>query len=116
MKFRTQFEEDYQGSPGKIMDDSTQTVPDMGLSLQQLLINHSRGLPSPVNVLEGQYFEDLEIPQVEDLTDLKFARQELKRQEEVLRARVKDELKEPEAPIPLKEDLPREAPSSSDRG
>lgn len=108
MKVQTQFDESYQGSPGREMDPTSQTVPDMGISLQQLLINHTRGLPSPSMVREAHYFEDLEIPNIEDLVDLQDQRRFLSEREEALRASQSDDLKPDEPSISLKEDLPPE--------
>lgn len=110
MKFRTQFDEKYTGAPGKIMDDFTQTVPDMNISLQQLLHNHSRGLPIMATFHQGEYFEELEIPQFDDLTDLYEARELLNEQEEALRARLKDELNPPEPEVPETPKEPLEVP------
>ena len=54
---------------GKIMDDTTQTVPDQNMGIRELVDRHTRGVPLGVNSRQGEYF-DTEIPVFEDLTDM----------------------------------------------
>jgi len=54
---------------GKIMDSSTQTVPDQNMGIRELVDRHTRGVPLGVNSRKGEYF-DTEIPIFEDLTDM----------------------------------------------
>lgn len=103
MKFRTQFNEDYKGAPGSEQSPESQTVPDMGLTLRELLINHTRGLPSGITFNEGHYF-DSEIPIIEDLTDLQDRRRELEMEEKRLTSLQSDDLNQGEPSIPIKED------------
>ena len=51
------------------MDDSSTTVPDMHLTVRQLLENHTRGIDGNVNVQQPLYF-DTEIPTIRDVTDV----------------------------------------------
>lgn len=113
MKLRMQFDETYQGHPGIEMDPTSETVPDMGISLKQLLINHTRGLPSTAKMYEAQYFEDLEIPNIDDLVDLQDARRFLSEQEEAFKASQEDELEPTEPSVPEKKDLAPEAPETT---
>lgn len=99
MKFRTQFS-DYKGHPGTKMDPSSQTVPDMNLSLRQLLDNYSRGIPTGAAFREGEYFEDEVIPQFDDLVDLQMARENLENRKNDLEASLKAK-REAGGPDPL---------------
>lgn len=73
---RRQFNPEYKGSEGEINTMPSQTVPDMSLSIQELLLNHSRGIHSEIKNYEGQYFED-EIPIFHDITEMVEHKQEL---------------------------------------
>jgi len=88
MKFRNQ----YDNKPirqGSVNTGKSMTVPDQTISLKKLLENHTRGIPSPVKMLEGQYF-DTEIPHVDDLTDLAALRARLEELELQLKEQVND--------------------------
>lgn len=65
--FRQQFQ-DYKET-GKKMDQTILTQPDMNMSVRELLLNHSRGLPIGATQLKGEYF-DTEIPRFDDITDM----------------------------------------------
>lgn len=67
MKFRHQFQKDYLGvyamNKGEINDMEPLVVPDDSLSLRQLMINHTRGIPSPGgSYREGIYTGDTLVP------------------------------------------------------
>lgn len=66
--FKTQFNPNYKPTEGETNVGDSMTVPDMSLSIRELLINHSRGVSLNVNQPEPQYF-DMEIPNFIDLTD-----------------------------------------------
>ena len=51
-RFRVQFDFEYKGDPGKLMSSEIKTVPDMTLTVRQLLSNHTRGINSEVRELE----------------------------------------------------------------
>ncbi len=68
----------------------SQTVPDLTLSVKQLLINHSRGISSDISINEPMYF-DTEIPIIDDITDLDAFREDLKAREKALSLKIKDE-------------------------
>ena len=90
-RFRTQFNPDYQGTPGKVYEAPSLTVPDQNLSLRQLLHNHTRGIPTNVHVKdpnEGYY--DTVIPQITDLNDLADFKEQLEERERQLQKEVDD--------------------------
>ena len=115
MKFRTQFDDSYQGSPGSKQSSDSQTVPDMGISLRQLLINHSRGLPSNVFMREGHYF-DTEIPQIDDLTDIRDARADLELRKKRFEDSQRADLDSPDTNIPPKDESPPKEPEMAPEG
>lgn len=73
-KFRTQFT-DYHGTKGEDVSQASITVPDMSLTIRELVYNHSRGIGIDVYQPAPQYF-DREIPRINDLTDLEAFREE----------------------------------------
>ncbi len=66
------------------------TVPDMSLTVKQLLHNHTRGIHSDVSHNEPMYF-DSEIPIIDDITDLIEFRKDLKAREKALKLKIKEE-------------------------
>lgn len=66
--FRTQFDPSYKGSPGEVNKNPSLTVPDQTISIQKLLKNHTRGIPSDVRMRHPHYFET-EIKRYDDLID-----------------------------------------------
>lgn len=68
-RIRIQFDLDYPATAGKEMDEKSLTVPDMNLTVRQLLENHVRGVDGKVKVSEPLYFET-EIPTIKDMTDI----------------------------------------------
>lgn len=85
-RFRVQFDFDIPKDEfrysGKKMDAKSETVPDMNLTVRQLLQNHSRGTDSKVTMKEPFYFET-EVPTIQDLTDVK-------RYKDMLEARLRE--------------------------
>lgn len=65
-KFRTQFTGQLVPSDS-IQDKEVLTQPDMALTVQELLKNHTRGVPLPDN--SGQFIGDVEIPIFDDITE-----------------------------------------------
>lgn len=65
------------------MDSETNhTVPDDHLTIQQLLINHTKGLP--VQNREPHYFEDVVIPNFTDIEQVaEYKRQNKEKQKEI---------------------------------
>lgn len=90
--YRTQFDPNYKGSQGQINTKPSKVQPDMTLTIKQLLINHTRGIPSHVQENQGHYFET-EIPQITDLTELHKYQEELKHRENELMASLSEELR-----------------------
>lgn len=69
-RLRIQFDIGYRGDQGKEMDPDGETVPDMALTVRQLLEDHTRGRTSGnVKIHEPLYFET-EIPTLRDMTDV----------------------------------------------
>ena len=58
------------------MDKTSETVPDMSITVRQLLENHSRGKESTVEVRKPLYFE-VPIPTINDITDVNAYREQL---------------------------------------
>lgn len=82
-RIRIQFDIDYSGTLGKEMDGKSQTVPDLNLTVSQLIQNHVRGASGNVQAYEPMYFET-EIPTINDITDVdKFKEQLQKRLDQV---------------------------------
>lgn len=79
--FKTQFNAPVYN--GKTMDSETNyTVPDDHLTIQQLLINHTKGLP--VQNREPHYFEDTVIPNFTDIEEIaEYKRQNKEKQKEI---------------------------------
>lgn len=92
-KFRTQFTADYQGSQGEINNLESVTIPDMNLTIRQLLINHTRGIGSDEIYKEGIY-SDIEIPRFTDLNDMEDYKEMLLQKQEELEAQIKHEKSE----------------------
>lgn len=68
-RFRVQFDFEYKGDPGKKMDDTLETQPDMSLTVRQLLLNHTRGHDGQVREHTPIYF-DTNVPVLSDITDV----------------------------------------------
>ena len=98
-KFRRQFNPDYQGSPFQNVPGESQTVPDMGITVRQLMINHTRGIGSDSLERQPHYYGDLEVPQVKDLTDLEVNAEKLRQKDRELADKIKAE-KEAKKPKP----------------
>ena len=79
-RIRVQFDILYTGTPGDTYDMPSMTVPDMNLTVRQMLDNYMRsGDPGAVEVGEPMYFEQ-EIPTFEDFADVQEHREFLQRQ------------------------------------
>jgi hypothetical protein len=116
-RFSVQFDFDYNGSPGKQMDPKSQTVPDMSLTVRQLLQNHVRGVDSNVQQKNPLYFET-QIPTIRDITDVQEYRetleQKIKDMDEFLRQeknKADQDSSQLEIPTDETEDIKEEKPS-----
>lgn len=67
-RFAVQFDVSYGGVYVK-KDGISQTVPDMNLTVRQLLQNHTRGLSNDRHIKDPLYF-DIQIPKIQDITDV----------------------------------------------
>lgn len=85
---RIQFDISYNGSKGKTMDGKSKTMPDMNLTVRQLLLNHSRGNDSKVKTQVPLYF-DMEIPTLRDITDVQLFKTNLEESLEQTKAFIK---------------------------
>jgi len=88
-KFNTQFDK-HLTFKGEVNNSPSLTVPDMSLTIKQLLTNHTRGIHSDVSINEPQYF-DYEIPQIDDITDLHAFRRDLQLRKQALELKIKEE-------------------------
>lgn len=93
-RYRRQFDPDYRGCKGEVNTGPSMTEPDQTLSLQTLLINHTRSVPSDVNIHEGTFTEEQIAPDFQDLTDAEIMKEELQEREKELQAKVDQELDE----------------------
>lgn len=75
-RFAVQFDVAYGGVYVK-KDGVSQTVPDMNLTVRQLLKNHTRGLSNDRHIKDPLYF-DIQIPKIQDITDVDEYRSYLK--------------------------------------
>lgn len=75
-RIRVQFDISYKGAEGSKNNGESHVVPDMNLTVRQLLENHTRGKSSEVEVRKPLYFE-LPIPVINDLTDVAKYRKQL---------------------------------------
>lgn len=77
--FQVQFDVTYGGMYVTKSGESL-TVPDMNLTVRQLLNNHSRGLSNDRHLKEPIYF-DMKIPKLKDIVDVYEYRDYLKEQQ-----------------------------------
>lgn len=75
-RIRVQFDFDYKGSPGKEMDEDQQTVPDMNMSVTQIMQRHSRGQDGSISAKQPFYFET-RVPVFHDLLDIENYKEHL---------------------------------------
>lgn len=89
-RLRKQFPTTPYDFQGETNNSPSLTVPDLTLTIKQLLHNHSRGISSDVTHNEPMYF-DTEIPIIDDITDLDAFRQDLKAREKALSLKIRQE-------------------------
>ena len=94
-RLRVQFDLGYKGTIGKDMDGEILVVPDMHLTIRQLLENHSRGLPAE-DVKEPLYFE-MEVPTLNDITDVQQYADYLEQHIIDIKQKIADQVSENEA-------------------
>lgn len=94
MKIQRQFNPKYKGHPGVIIPGKSCTVPDQSLSLETLLKNHTRGIPSNTQMQEPIYTEG-EVPNMHmDLNELADLRYNNAKKAKELEQKAKDEIEE----------------------
>jgi len=95
-RIRVQFDIEYKGTPGDVNKEKSLTVPDMNLTVRQMLDNYTRtGDPGPLSINEPMYF-DMEIPTFEDFADVQAHREFLERQLEAAEEWIKNNQDEQE--------------------
>lgn len=87
VRFRKKYDVSYRGTRYKNNYGKSQTVPDMNLSVRQLMTNHTRGVLD-VQSKEEMFYGDLEIPVIKDLSELT----DLKEQNEEQKRKIEDEI------------------------
>lgn len=66
----------------------------MSLTVRELLLMHTRGISPDVMEREEQWFEEMEVPQIQDLTDLENYNRKLTEWRNQLQEQVKDEMQQ----------------------
>lgn len=80
-RIRRQFNPDYKGSPGETFTQKSKTIPDQSLTIREILINHSKGIPTNINHHEQGQFLDQEVPRFDDITELMEYKQQLQQEQ-----------------------------------
>ncbi len=89
-RFAVQFNIDYHGTNGKIMDPDRITQPDMSLTVRQLVDRYTRaGEPIPN---KDPYYFDIKVPVIKDLTDVERFREETQQRLDDVNAYLKQEI------------------------
>ncbi len=91
-RIQLQFDIEYGGVIGATSEEASQTVPDMSLTVRQLLQNHTRGKDGTAMVREPLYFET-ELPTLNDITDVERYREQLNERLQQADEFIKDDLK-----------------------
>lgn len=84
-RIRFQFDITYKGTRGTQNKGESNTIPDLNLSVRQLLENHSRGSGSNVEVRKPLYLE-FDIPTLKDITDVDVYREKVEQQLDQIKA------------------------------
>lgn len=69
MKIQRQFNSKYKGTPSNIEFEKSKTVPDLNLSVRELIHRHTRGIGIKEAYKQGFYFDTI-IPQINDINDI----------------------------------------------
>lgn len=100
-RYRVQFT--FEIPKGKAMDPKSMTVPDMAISVQQMLQNFTRH-QDKVTQLEPMYF-DTQVPVIKDLTDVAAYGELLKQRAKDVQAYLKNHAEQLEAEKKEKEEI-----------
>jgi hypothetical protein len=104
-RFKTQFNPNYNGIEGSVQDPISLTVPDMSLTIRELVANHSRGIIPEINQPNPEYFET-EIPTIRDLTDLDALREANKAWKDEIDQEIKETQEKAAKAAQIKDELP----------
>lgn len=107
-RYRIQFDFGYKGTPGKKVKEGSDTIPDLSLTIRQLLENHTRGMDGNVQVRKPIYL-DTPVPNIQDITEVMAYRDKLNEMIEKTNEFIKKEReakKEPSDKSPEKETEP----------
>lgn len=107
-RIQIQFDIEYGGSPGREMDPLSETVPDMNLTVRQLLHDHTRGENNRSVIREPLYFET-ELPTINDITDVKQYQEQLSRRLNEVNEFIKEDKQKAEELEKLEEAKRKEA-------
>lgn len=92
VKFKRQFDTSYKGKPYQNESGKSVTKPSMTLTVRELMERHTRGLETGTLQREEIYLPDgMEVPNITDLTDLVYQREELKQKQDELEERIRTE-------------------------
>lgn len=92
MKFNTRYNLKNKPFKGEKFTKPSQTTPDMSLSVRELYMNHSRGMDMDVFTRQAVFLgEDIEIPDIKDLTDIEENAQRLNEQKEQIENDAKEQ-------------------------
>lgn len=105
-RIQIQFDIDYDPFQSNITGDS-QTVPDLNLTVRQLLTNHSRGLTNGNHEKSPLYF-DYKLPKINDLTDVQEHKNYLLERIEVVNQFIADEKADKAKQLDLEEEIERQ--------
>lgn len=94
MKIQRQFNPKYKGHPGVKIPGESCTQPDQSMSLEQLLKNHTRGIPSDVQHRNPIFSGDEILNQHMDLNELEDLRIANRERTIELNKKIKDEQNE----------------------
>jgi hypothetical protein len=84
--------ENYTPDKGEYNDKPSMTIPDMHLTIQELLLNHTRGIEPNVKYYDENAYFDGEVPVFEDIAEVYEFRENLKTQINALDEQIKQEV------------------------
>lgn len=88
---KSKFRHNYDGEiyPGKKMDTTSHVVPDDALTIQQLLVNHTRGIEFN-QPLDGFYSDVTEIPTFFDISEAQEFYEDLQLKQKHLKTKLEE--------------------------
>lgn len=96
MRFKRQFNPKYKGEPRDQKWPTSITQPDQNLTVKTLMERHTKGIGTGVAERQEIYLQDeegngMEVPRIQDFTELQDRRAELQQQLEEVNKRVAEE-------------------------